>query len=341
MQVVRHLDERPWSDFVAQTTLGNIFHTPEMFQVFARTKGHRPTLWATVNGAGVPLALFLPVQVTLIDNLPRQLTTRAVVYGSVVCMPGTEGQEALTLLLRTYNHTMKRHLLFTELRNLSDLSNLQPVLNAQGCTYEGHLNYLIDLDQPEESIWRNISKSGRQGVRTSRNKGTVIEEVTERHKITIAYQLLQTVYQRAQVPLASFSLFEAAFDILAPRGMFKIFVARAEEHYLSVCLLLLYNGRIIYWYAGADRAFASYSSNELLIWHVLQWGRANGFHLFDFGGAGRPDEPYGPREFKAKFGGELVNYGRNTCVHAPQMLRLSKMGYDLYRRYLMRQAQVG
>jgi hypothetical protein len=56
--------------------------------------------------------------------------------------------------------------------------------------------------------------------------------------------------------------------------------------------------------------------------------------VFDFGGGGRADEEYGVRDFKAKFGGELVNYGRNVCVHGPVRLALSRAGYRLTRRFL-------
>ena len=55
--------------------------------------------------------------------------------------------------------------------------------------------------------------------------------------------------------------------------------------------------------------------------------------MYDFGGAGKPDEEYGVRDFKAKFGGELVCYGRNTCVHAPVLLQFSRFGYDILRRF--------
>ena len=45
----------------------------------------------------------------------------------------------------------------------------------------------------------------------------------------------------------------------------------------------------------------------------------------DFGGAGKPDEPYGVRTFKAKYGGELVNYGRYVCVHSRGRLAISRI----------------
>jgi hypothetical protein len=342
MHIVQHVAEQPWRAFAERNPCGNIFHTPEMFQVFARAKGHHPTLWAAVDEDDCPLALLLPVQVTLMDNLLRQLTTRAVVYGGVLCAAGPAGQAALALLLQAYKPVMRQGPLFTELRNPSDQSDLLPALAANGFAHEGHLNYLIDLDRPEDLIWRSISKSGQQRVRAARNKGVIVEEVAgDRQKVAAAYQLLLDVYLRVQVPLASRTLFDAAFDILEPCGMLKIFLARLGDRYIGTRVLLLYKGRMIDWYAGADRAYASYSPNELLVWHSLQWGKAQGFHLFDFGGAGRPDEPYGPREFKSKFGGALVDYGREVCVHAPIKLRLSKIGYQLYRRCMTHQEKVG
>ncbi len=334
MQVVQNLDADAWRDFVERNPRGNIFHTPEMFQVFARVSGHKPALWAVIEDDSRVLALVLPIEITLRPGLLRPFTTRAVAYGSVLSIPGTQGQEALALWLQTYCQETQRRVLFTELRNLSDLSDLQPVLKEAGFVYEGHLNFLIDLTQSEETLWGNVSKSGRQSVRTSRKKGTVVEEVTERQQVSVAYGLLQKVYARAQVPLADVSLFEAAFDVLAPRGMFKIFLAHADEHYISACLFLLYKDRIIYWYGGTDRAFSAYAPNELLLWHAMQWGQQNHFKLFDLGGAGQPDKPYGPRDFKAKFGGELVNFGRNTCVHSPLRLKISEAAYRVMRRFL-------
>jgi len=332
--IVQTLSEAEWRRFVDEHPQGNIFHTPEMFQVLARAKGHHPTLWAAVGNGGHVLALLLPVRISLIDGLLSLFTTRSVVYGSVLCAPGREGQEALAMLLHTYKREVKGRPLFTELRNLSDLSDLQSVLNECGFAYEEHLNFLIDLDQPEETIWHKVNKGGRKNVRRSRNKGTIIEELTARQKLTTVYQLLRETYTRVRIPLPSPALFEAAFDILAPRGMFKIFLARVDERYVGTRLVLMHKGRIVDWYAGDHRAFSAYYLNEFLVWHILLWGKEHHFHLFDFGGGGKPSEDYGPRKFKAKFGGTLVNYGRNICVHHPHLLRLSQWGYQLYRRFL-------
>ena len=333
MKIVRSLDAETWRQLVDGHPAGNIFHTPEMFQVFSRTKGHQPELWAATEGGRV-LALLLPVRVTLLNGLLCRFTTRAVVYGSVLCAPGTAGQEALAMLLRTYKREVKSSLLFTELRNLSDLSSVQPILQDNDFIYEDHLNFLIHLQRPIEKIWSSLHSNVRTNVRKARRMGVVVEEVTSLDKIPVVYAVLAKVYEHIQVPLAPPSLFEAAFEILYPRGMIKLFMAQVEGTHIGIAIRLLYKDVIYAWYAGGIRDCASYKANDLLNWHVLEWGAQNGFGCFDFGGAGKPDEDYGPRRFKAKFGGTLVNYGRNICVHHPHLLRFSQWGYQLYRHFL-------
>ena len=136
------------------------------------------------------------------------------------------------------------------------------------------------------------------------------------------------------MPLSDFSLFEATFRYLRPQGMAKFFMAQVNDTYIGTSIVLLYKDIIYGWYAGACRDYSAYKAGDLLNWHVLEWGAAHGFNCFDFGGAGKPDEDYGPRKFKAKFGGTLVNFGRNICVHQPVALKLSKVGYQLTRRFL-------
>jgi len=333
LAVVNDLPEEEWHRFVTGHPAGNVFHTPEMFQVFRRAEGHRPELWAATQN-GCVLALLLPVQIALKGGLFHFLTTRSVVYGSVLCAPGAEGQEALDKLLRTYRHEVKGGPLFTELRNLSDVSAIQPVLQGNGFGHEGHLNFLIDLARPTEEIWSSVDGNVRTNVRKARREGVVVEQVTSLDQVPAAYAVLASVYERIKVPLAPLSLFEAAFEVLHPRGMIKFFKTCVEDVCVGVAFRLLYKDVIHAWYAGTITDYAKYKANDLLNWHVLEWGAQNGFKCFDFGGAGKPGQDYGPRKFKVKFNGTLVNYGRNTCVHHPLRLRFSEWGYQMYRRYL-------
>jgi len=335
MKIVRSLEETNWHRFVQEHPDGNVFHSPEMFQVFARTAGHRPQLWAATDDDDRVLALLLPVHITLRDGLLRRLTTRAVAYGSVLHAPGPAGREALAVLLRAYAQETKRQALFTELRNLSDLSAVQPVLDDCGFVYEDHLNYLIDLSGSPEDVMQNIGKRTRKKIRQALRQGHVtIKEADRPEQVALCYELLQRSYAVAQVPLADRTLFEATFDVLHPKGMVKFLLARVGDAYAASSVELVYKDTIYGWYGGMDRDYSDYIPNELLLWYLFEWGATNGYRVYDFGGAGKPDEEYGVRDFKAKFGGELVCYGRNTCVHSPRLMWLSERGYKLLRRWL-------
>lgn len=335
MWVVQEIEENLWREFVNKQPQGNIFHTPEMFRVFNQTKGHKSTLWAVVDNDNCPLALLLPVQVTLMNGPLRQLTTRAIAYGSILSLPGTAGQTALALLLQTYKREAKGSALFTELRNLSDLGQTQTLLNDNGFAYEGHLNYLINLNRPAEELLQSIGQRTRKKIRKGLRDGFVqMSEATTPAELEHWYEILQKTYSNAQVPLADRSLFVAAFNELYPKGMAKFLLAQVNGVTAACSIELPYKNVIYGWYGGSDRTYSDYLPNEMLIWHILEWGASNSYHIYDFGGAGKPDEEYGVRDFKAKFGGDLVNFGRNVYVHNPTLLKLSKQGYEVYRRFL-------
>jgi len=334
-QIVQSLDEDTWRQFLDETPTATIFHTPEAFQLFDQVKGHKSRLWAAVNDQGNVRALLTPVEVTLMDGLLSRLTTRLVAYGSLACTPTAEGYEALDQLLQTYTKKIGQGALFTELRNLFDLTDVQPILEKYNFKFEGHLDYLIDLDRPTEEVMQSIGRRTRKQIRRGLRQGKVIvSEVTQRAELSEWYALLQRTYSAAQVPLGDFSLFETAFDILHPRGMIKFYMAKVEDTLVACSAELLFKDIIYGWYSGTDREYSSYIPNELLMWNVLEWGAENGYRFYDFGGAGKPDEEYGVRDFKAKFGGDLVNFGRNVYVHQPNLLKISKLGYEIYQRFL-------
>lgn len=337
--LVNSLSEADWRQFVNAQPQSSIFHTPEMCAAFARAPGHHFSLWAALNDAGQPVALLLPVSQTLFNGPWRAWTTRTVVYGSVLCAPGPESRAALPQLLAAYTRQARTCALFTELRNTSDLGEWQPLLAGSGFVYEPHLNYLIDLTQPEKTLWQNVRANARRNVQKARKVGVVIDEIRDPARLPEVYAILKAVYQRLQVPLPEAEFFQAAYELLAPNDQLRVWAARLGETCIGALTLLQHNGVLLYWYTGTLREYSAHRANDLLVWQALEWGHRQGYRLFDFGGAGRPDEPYGVRDFKAKYGGELVEYGRNVCVHSRLRLQVGQLGYRLLRRVLYGRSQ--
>ncbi len=334
IEITNTLPQEAWRQFVEEYPGGNIYGSPEMFEVFQHARKHRPAVWAAVGQGGRVLAL-LPLAQVILNPLLKLFTSRAEAYGGVLCAPGQEGRDALDKLLQVYQRKGSRGALFTELRHMADSQEIQPVLQQYGYVYEPHLNYIIDLRRSPEDILQGFGSDTRKHVRKAlKRDDLLVEEVKDVHQMAVCRDLLVRSYSRAHVPLAHASLFMSAFEVLHPEGMARFTLAKVNDVPVATSLALLYKDVILGWYRGVDRAYSAYAPNELLVWEMLSWGAQHGYHFFDFGGAGKPDEKSGVRDFKAKFGGELVNYGRNRLVHSAWRLVASEKAYALARKFL-------
>ena len=79
------------------------------------------------------------------------------------------------------------------------------------------------------------------------------------------------------------------------------------------------------WFAcGEDHEYKSFCPSTLATYSGIMYAAKHGYECFDMMGAGKPDEGYGVREFKAKFGGKLVEHGRFLCVNKPVLYFIGK-----------------
>jgi lipid II:glycine glycyltransferase (peptidoglycan interpeptide bridge formation enzyme) len=80
------------------------------------------------------------------------------------------------------------------------------------------------------------------------------------------------------------------------------------------------------------RRYQSKRPNDILYWEAIKWGCKNDYKIFDFGGAGSPGKKYGVREFKEKFGGNLVNHGRFIKAYKPAIMRVINSGIEFFKK---------
>ena len=335
MEITDSLDEKKWLNFVQNQASGNIFHTPYMAEVFRRARKYEPIILAAVDGMDDEiLSLIHAVKIKVIGSIPSRFASRAVISGGVLGHDSKKGSESLGRIFKSYDKIMRGGTLFTEIRNMAATNNIKKHLVDWGWNYEDYVNYQIDLRRSPDRILQSFSKSLRRNIRKAQKNGIVIEEIEHKEQLSIFYRMLREIYSKIKIPIADISLFESAFDVLHSREMVKYFLARLGNDYVGGRAVLLYKGVILDWYACSNSEYLKFYPNEMLVWHILNRAIENGFHTFDFGGAGRPDERYGVRDFKARFGGRLVNYGRYTKIHSPTILKVSKKFYEFYRRLL-------
>jgi CelD/BcsL family acetyltransferase involved in cellulose biosynthesis len=322
-----------WDEFVLKHPKGSIFHTSDMVRVFQGAKNHTPLALAAIGNNGDIIALLVAVRVqTLPDPLGR-VSSRSIWYAEPLCYDNEQSIGALAQLVAQHDRKMQRNTLFTEVRPLFAPGPERIALERCGYSFLDYLNFVVDVSQPTDILWRNMDRHARRGVRESERNGFQMRRLQTPDAVDLLYQVLIKTYCHANVPLAHRSLFERAFAILQPKGALKIEAVVRQDEPIAMQATLRYKDLAYAWYCGTLR-LRGFSPLDYLIWQELNWSHEQGCTLYDMGGAGWPDEPYGVRRYKAKFGGELVHYGRYRKIYSSWKLALAERAYQIGRKLI-------
>ncbi|MES2139024.1 MAG: GNAT family N-acetyltransferase [Bacteroidota bacterium] len=227
---------------------------------------------------------------------------------------------------------MKSPSIYTQVRNIYDMSDYKKSMNLIGFKYEEHLNIIVDLNKTAEQLWKEVHTKRRNEIRKALKELTTFFYVNNKEELTECYTILMEVYSRANLPLPKKEHFEALLDNTNTDDGLKIFVAKFDNKIIGCMLCLVYGDTVFDYFAGALSKYYNKNPNDLIPWEVFKWGKQNGYKKFDFGGAGKPKIPYGVREYKKKFGGEMVNYGRFEKVHFPFLFKLVSLGFNIVQK---------
>lgn len=307
---IRSIEPAAWDAFVAAHPRGNIFQTTDYLNCHTAEYGFETFGFAALEGdtiVGVVSGMivsnyFWPV---------NKLTRRAIVEGGPLALD--DDADVCGDLLEAVTVFTRKKAVYTQFRNMWDTEYMKSHFIALGYQYEPHLDFIHDLALPEEELRQGISKNKRANVRKTLNKGVVFCEAQE-DELERCIELVEGTYQRIGLPCPKTGYFRWAVYRLGNKA--KVFVAKSGETIIGTRMEMLYHGLVYDWYAGSDDDWKNYYPNDFLPYHILFWGKEHGFQTFDFGGAGKPDVPYGVRDHKAKFGGQLVEYGRYERVNA-------------------------
>jgi serine/alanine adding enzyme len=308
------INRNEWSEFIRNHPAGNVFHTPEYFDLCNSISEYTGKgIWCMEDGkiCGILISVIQREYAGFLGKI----TARSVVWGGPVVR--NNDTEIASLLLENYTGKISKLVLFSQFRNLTDMSMMKETFNRNGYGFEEHLNILVTLSKNKESLWSDINPTRRKQINRSqrRNVTARIAQPTNPGLIELCYSLLKIRYRKAGLPLPGIGYFKNAVEYFSKENTLRLFIAELGSEVIGFRMALCYGETIYDWYAASSDEHNDKYPNDLLPWTIFCWGNENGFKKFDFGGAGRPGQTYGVRDYKIKFGGELVNFGRFFKVH--------------------------
>lgn len=264
-------------------------------------------------------------------RMKQFLSRRAIILGGPLLADDISDEELATLL-NALKDRLKRKVIFIETRNFNDYSRWQSVFESCGFAYEPHYNVQIETTSME-AVNGRLDRNRRRNIKKATENGLVVDEHPTERDLAAFYAMLDDLFRtKVKSPLYPYGFFEKLRTLPSSR----FFMAKnAEGELLGGLVCVVLEGRAVYAWAacGDDQNHRSLSPSVMANYAGICHAAENGYPRFDFMGAGKPDDGgYGVRDFKLKFGGELVEHGRFIHVCNPVLFSLGKLGVKIMKK---------
>lgn len=327
-----------WNRYVLDHPKGSVYQTYEFIQSMADVAKHEPIGLVAVTDDNQIVAMLVTTRIETISGIASSLTSRSVWHAEPIFDNTELGIAGLESIVQQHDKNSSRRALFAEIRPMLSDAGERAILQANGYEFKDYLNYVVDTTADVDTLMSRVGKSGRKKIRQSLKRGVEVRLDNTHEGIDRMYPFLVESYGRSQVPLADIKLFHAALDHFGDE-IVQVRLASYQGNDVAAGISLVFKQRFLAWYGGSLRQ-KGIVPFDCLTWDEIRWCSENGMHCYDFGGAGWPDEEYGPREFKAKFGGTLTHFGRYRKVYSPLKTKAATTCFRLLRRFVSPRSDV-
>lgn len=330
-----------WQKLVDESPYATWFQTQEAYQFYAVNKEDMTPFACGVERDGEMRAVCVGYVTKERSKIKQFYTRRAIIIGGpliadsaneedVARMLYTIRQPEVLITVSTFSPTWRNLPIYIEIRNFHDYSKWKDVFEACGFSYQPHLNFHVDTTSVE-LVESRLGKNRKRDIKTSIRDGATIVENPTIDQVREYYALLKQLYTtKIKTPLFSLSFFENLYE--RPSGRFILVELNGEIIGGTVCVELA-NKCLYEWFVcGRDGEWKSIFPSSLATYAGIRYAAEHGCSRFDMMGAGKPDEAYGVRDFKARFGGEQVEHGRFLHVRKPMLYTIGKLGVKLLKK---------
>ena len=338
----KEINRDEWRKLVRESRTGTWFQSPEAYMLFASMPDlFRPFAIAVerVNELTNERALrgVCVGYVTRERNKWKHFFTRRAIINGGICCANDATNEEVMMLLTAVRKQLNSKTIYIETRNFEDYSPWREAFEAAGFSYKKHLNFHVDCTD-EEAMWERLSENRRRQLKKS---AAISELAMSELEIREWYGILERLYRtKVKTPLWPVEFFLEAYR----QGVGKFLLVKHEGKVIGGSMVVvkelgnervseLGKGCVYEWFeCGMNAEYKEQYPSVMATWAGMKLAHELGCARYDMMGAGEPGVPYGVRDFKSEFGGELVEQGRFLCVTQPILYKLGVFAVRLLKR---------
>lgn len=354
------IDREEWSRLVKTSATGTWFQTPEAYCFYeSMPEFFRPFVVAvervndltnerTLRGVCVGY-------VTKEKNAIKQyFTRRAIIIGGPALADDCSMDEAEALMKAVREklsftpsliHSFIHSPIYIETRNFNDYSRWKEAFEKAGFEYQKHLNFHVDCTD-KEAMWERMSENRKRQIKRVTNEGVkeltserlTSEGVTEQD-VREWYEILKELYRtKVRTPLWPVEFFLEAYR----QGIGKFMIVRHEGKIIGGSMVVRDEGvkelgreaAVYEWFeCGMNAQYKDQYPSVCATYAGMCYAAENGMARYDMMGAGEPGVPYGVRDFKAEFGGMMVEHGRFEYICKPLLYKIGTIGVKVLKKF--------
>lgn len=325
----KDINHEEWANLLNRTSYGSFFQSSEAFLFLSKIQGNDPFI-VSIESSGKLLGIVTGIIQYESGVFKSAFTRRAIIYGGPLISDEIKDEELGELLSTLVNH-LKNKAIYIEIRNFHDFSKHKKVFTEAGFQYKKHINFKVNCSNRDDMMKR-MSKSKKRQIKKGLKEGAEITEASEVNEIVCFYKILENLYkEKVKTPLFPIEFFTEFFKM----NLGKYFLVKYKEEIIGGIMCPRHSNKTIYeWFVcGKDEEYRHLYPSILATWAAMDYANNNNIEIFDFMGAGSPEANYGVREFKSKFGGDLVEEGRFIYVLSPILYLAGKTGVKLLKKH--------
>ena len=304
------IDRQQWSELVRTSETGTWFQSPEAYDFFASLPELMEPFVYGVERAEKLCAVCVGYVTKEPNPIKQFFTRRAIIIGGVVVAANC-AKEDIVILLNYVRKELKPKSIYIETRNFNDFSPWKEAFEAAGFVYKPHLNFHVD------PATNNLSDNRKRQLKKS---DAVVSEGVSELEIREWYKVLSELYRtKVKTPLWPIDFFLEAYR----QGIAKFLLVKYEGRIIGGSMVVADERTVYEWFeCGLNVECKDQYPSVMATWGGIQLAHQSGCTRYDMMGAGEPGVPYGVRDFKAEFGGQMVEHGRFLYVCKPMLYRL-------------------
>jgi lipid II:glycine glycyltransferase (peptidoglycan interpeptide bridge formation enzyme) len=328
---INEINVAEWDGFVESHPNGTVFQSESMYRLFNDTKKFEPVVVAAFNNERL-VGILLGAIIKEYSSKIGFFTSRTVIYGGPLIKNEAEDSNIiLDLLLKELINRVKNKSIFIQFRNFFEWNGKKEIFYQNGFKYLDRLNYLVDTTS-EQNVRKRMSASKMRQVKKGLKNGAEVIDPENIEQVKEFYKLLYYLYKyKVKKPLPEWSFFKSFYEQSKEGRLGIIKLIKYKDEIIGGILSPVLKNKVIYeWYiCGMDREYKSLYPSVIATWAAIEYGIKNNLKFFDFMGVGVPGKDYGVREFKSKFGGEMVNYGRFGRINNKFLYAITEVGFNV------------